>query len=72
MPTFLKALRSGGPSFRVEDTLEGFQITRVAGHEGQFNLIVREVINRADDDFTALPRHDGEGGYDRVQIIPHD
>ncbi|RYE63866.1 MAG: hypothetical protein EOO83_02795 [Oxalobacteraceae bacterium] len=70
MPSFLATLRQGGPTFTVEASPEGFAITAMPGFESAFSDLARLCLEKAGPEFVALPRCDGHGGYDQVQIIP--
>lgn len=71
MGVFLKSLRDGGPSHRVEPSDDGFVLLpRRTSDRAAFNRLAREVIEHSGDDYVALPRYDGPANYDRVFIIP--
>lgn len=73
MGPFLKTLRRGGADFAVEPTEAGFAIVRrSSGDPEAFNALAREAVNRSGVDFVALPRSDGQAGYDQVIILPID
>lgn len=72
MPLFLTTLAAGGPDYWVEQAEQGFLIRAVAGHEEAFGQLARQVMDRSGETFTALPRTDGRGDYDSVQILVHD
>lgn len=71
MGVFLQSLKDGGPSHAVETSEEGFVVVpRRKGDRAAFNLLARQVMDQAGDDYVALPRFDGPASYDRVFIIP--
>lgn len=71
MGVFLKSLRDGGPSHRVEPSDDGFVLLpRRTSDRAAFNRLAREVIDQSGEDYVALPRYDGPANYDRVFIIP--
>lgn len=53
------------------ETGDGFDLIPLPGQESQFNCLARQVMD-CPGAFSAFGRHDGEGGYRKVHIIPHD
>lgn len=71
MGVFLQSLKDGGPSHAVETSEEGFVVVpRRRTDRAAFNRFARQVMERAGDDYVALPRYDGPSSYDRIFIIP--
>lgn len=71
MAIALKLLQEGGSSFTVERGDGCFYLHRRLNDRANFDLIARRLLNEPSDDYTALARSDGFGGYDSVQILPH-
>jgi hypothetical protein len=53
------------------ETGDGFDFAPAPGQEQRFNLLARKIMG-CPGAFSAFSRHDGEGGYRNIQIIPHD
>lgn len=66
----LSIIRATNPAFTVEPSPSGYTIRATTGHESDFNKVARELLNRTDEDFTALPVT-GRGGYEAVEIVIH-
>lgn len=47
-----------------------FTLIRRGEHHELFNDLARRVINAAQSDFVVFPTTDGNGGYDRLVIVP--
>ena len=67
----LETLRAPSPHHRVEEAEDGFFIVRAeAAAASQFDALVREAMQRAGDEYLALPVAEGGPGYSRVFILP--
>ncbi len=72
MAFFLKSLRERSAIYEIEETSVGFTLIRRGEHHELFNDLARRVINAAQSDFVVFPTTDGDGGYDRLVIVPMD
>ena len=70
MRHLVENLRADSTSFDLEETDEGFILTRRIGRDDEFNQLVRRLINRTDDQFVILPVNDGPKAYGWVILLP--
>ena len=66
----LDTLLEGAPAYGVLDAKDGVVLFRRPGHEDEFDRIAAEALERAGDDYEAIPLANEEQECDRVFIAP--
>ncbi|MBG7615356.1 hypothetical protein IWC96_08700 [Brevundimonas sp. BAL450] len=66
----LDTLLEGAPAYGVLDAKDGVVLFRRPGHEDEFDRIAAEAVERAGDDYEAIPLANDEAECDRVFIAP--
>lgn len=70
MDELLEQLRADASPCVVEQAQVGYILTRVPEAADAFNALVRDLLNRAGEEFVVLPTTDGSSGYDRAVLLP--
>ncbi|WP_122468946.1 hypothetical protein [Brevundimonas lutea] len=70
MGRFLDRLSTEDPTYRLEETADGFALIRRDGQAEAFNAFARNLIDQATDEFAVFATSDGHLGYERVFLIP--
>ena len=70
MRHLVENLRADSTSFDLEETDEGFILTRRIGRDDEFNQLVRKLINRTDDQFVIPLVNDGPKAFGRAILLP--
>ena len=70
MTLHLDTLLEGAPAYGVLDAKDGVVLFRRTGHEDEFDRIAAEALERAGDDYEAIPLANEEEECDRVFIAP--
>ena len=66
----LDTLLEGAPAYGVLDAKDGVVLFRRPGHEDEFDRIAAEALERAGDDYEAIPLANEKEECDRVFIAP--
>jgi len=66
----LDTLLEGAPAYGVLDAKDGVVLFRRPGHKDEFDRIAAEALERAGDDYEAIPLANEEQECDRVFIAP--
>ena len=66
----LDTLLEGAPAYGVLDAKDGVVLFRRPGHEDEFNRIAAEALERAGEDYEAIPLANDAEECDRVFIAP--
>ncbi len=71
MGQLLDRLLSGAPVRQVHEP-EGISLYPIAGHEADFDDLVRTIADRAGAEYVAFPRPAGPHHYDAVLVVGFD
>ena len=53
----------------MEETSTGYILVAVPEAAEEFNVLVRDLLDRAGEEFVVLPTTDGKTGYERVVLL---
>lgn len=70
MSRFLDRICGDDIAYKLKASDDGYLLIRRDGHDADFNVIARDLIDHAGEEFAVFPTSDGRAGYERVFIIP--
>ncbi|CAN5369639.1 hypothetical protein BH09PSE1_BH09PSE1_23160 [soil metagenome] len=70
MGKLLDRLRENSSAYVMEETSAGYILVGVPEAAEEFNVLVRDLLDRAGEEFVVLPTTDGKTGYERVVLVP--
>lgn len=69
MRKLLDRLKANASAFVMEETSTGYILVAVPEAAEEFNVLVRDLLDRAGEEFVVLPTTDGKTGYERVVLL---
>ncbi|MBA3999722.1 hypothetical protein [Brevundimonas sp.] len=70
MAHHLDTLLEGSPAYGVLDAKDGVVLFRRPGHEREFEALAAETLERAGEEFEAIPLENEDAECDRLFIAP--
>ena len=70
MGKLIEKIVAGSPAYAVQSSAEGYVLIGESSYRDEFNVFVRELLNRQTEEFVILPVTDGHTGYERAIILP--
>lgn len=70
MERVLDKLRCESSAYRIECDDDGVTLVARDGLREEFSDVVRDLVEKAGEEYVAFPTADGDAGYERVFLLP--